>query len=170
MILTAAGAFGHDALKPQCARRRLGALYVDATEAIVGDREQSVEAFSWFRNDRSDIDRHRDGLTLDGQGLGGLTLVAAKLLPAQSRTDGDAFWVKATRETHTATAAAYGVIVVDDVLDRTAQVTGGPPVSGSVDVTVTHRNPPPGVTVAAKGAGDVNVAPPRTEQQQLAAA
>jgi hypothetical protein len=25
MILTAAGAFGHDALKPQCARRRLGA-------------------------------------------------------------------------------------------------------------------------------------------------
>jgi hypothetical protein len=50
------------------------------------------------------------------------------------------------------------------------QVTGGPPVSGSVDVTVTHRNPPPGVTVAAKGAGDVNVAPPRIEQQQLAAA
>jgi hypothetical protein len=53
---------------------------------------------------------------------------------------------------------------------KPVQVTGGPPVSGSVDVTVTHRNPPPGVTVAAKGAGDVNVAPPRIEQQQLAAA
>jgi hypothetical protein len=51
-----------------------------------------------------------------------------------------------------------------------AQVTGGPPVSGSVDVTITHRNPPPGVTVAATGTGAVAVAPPRTEQQQLTAA
>jgi hypothetical protein len=44
---------------------------------------------------------------------------------AQSRTDGDAFWLNATRDVHTATAAAYGVIVVDDVTDRTAQVVGG---------------------------------------------
>lgn len=104
---------------------RLGALYVEATEAITADTAQSTEAFAWFRNDRSDIDEHRDGLTLDGQGLGGLTLFAAKLLPAQSRTDGDAFWVKATRDVHTATAAAYGVITVDDVTDRVTQVNGG---------------------------------------------
>jgi len=109
----------------QAARDRLGALYVEATEAITADADQSTEAFAWFRNDRGDIDEHRDGLTLDGQGLGGLTLFAAKLLPAQSRTDGDAFWLGATRDVHTATAAAYGVIVVDDVTDRTAQVTGG---------------------------------------------
>jgi len=109
----------------QTTRDRLGALYVEATEAITADTAQSAEAFAWFRNDRSDIDTHRDGLTLDGQGLGGFTLFAAKLLPAQSRTDGDAFWVKATRDVHTATAAAYGVITVDDVTDRTAQVTGG---------------------------------------------
>ncbi|MFI5952238.1 hypothetical protein [Cryptosporangium sp. NPDC051539] len=106
-------------------RDRLGDLYVEATEAIVADDEQSAEAFSWFRSDRGDVDEHRDGLTLDGQGLGGLTLFAAKMLPAQSRADGDAFWVKATREVHTATAAAYGVITVDDVTDRAAQVTGG---------------------------------------------
>jgi hypothetical protein len=84
----------------RAARDRLGALYVD-------------------------IDEHRDGLTLDGQGLGGLTLPAAKILPAQSRTDGDAFWLGATRDVHTATAAAYGVVVVDDAADRTAQVVGG---------------------------------------------
>jgi hypothetical protein len=54
-----------------------------------------------------------------------LTLLAAKILPAQSRTDGDAFWLKATRDVHTATAAAYGVITVDDVFDRAAQITGG---------------------------------------------
>jgi hypothetical protein len=107
------------------ARDRLGALYVEATEAITSDVDQSTEAFSWFRSDRSDIDKYRDGLTLDGQGLGGLTLLAAKVLPAQSRTDGDAFWVKSTRDVHTATAAAYGVIIVDDVTDRAAQVNGG---------------------------------------------
>jgi hypothetical protein len=109
----------------KAARDRLGALYIEATEAITADTDQSTEAFSWFRNDRGDINEHRDGLTLDGQGLGGLTLFAAKLLPAQSRTGGDAFWVKATRDVHTATAAAYGIITVGDVADRTAQVTGG---------------------------------------------
>jgi len=103
----------------------LGALYVEATQAIAADTAQSKEAFSWFRNDRTDIERYRDGLTLDCQGLSGITLVAAKLLPAQNRADGDAFWIKATREVHTATAAAYGIITVDDVSDRTAQVVGG---------------------------------------------
>jgi GH24 family phage-related lysozyme (muramidase) len=51
-----------------------------------------------------------------------------------------------------------------------AQVTGGPPVSGSVDVNITHRNPPPGTTVTTTGRGDVDVAPLRVEQQQLSAA
>ena len=109
----------------RAARDRLGALYVEATEAIAADPGQSAEAFSWFRSARGDIDDHRDGLTLDGQGLGGLTLFAAKVLPAQSRADGDAFWVKATREVHTATAAAYGIITVGDVADRAAQFAGG---------------------------------------------
>jgi hypothetical protein len=107
------------------ARAGLGDLYVEATQAIVADPEQSQEAFSWFRNDRGDIDRYRDGLTLDCQGLDGLTLLLAKVLPAQSRTEGDQFWVKSTREVHTATAAAYGIVVVDDVANRASQVAGG---------------------------------------------
>jgi hypothetical protein len=103
----------------------LGALYVEATQAIAADDAQSREAFSWFRSDRADIDRYRDGLTLDAQGLSGFTLFAAKVLPAQPRTEGDAFWVSSTRDVHTATAAAYGVITVGDSADRAAQVTGG---------------------------------------------
>ena len=39
-------------------RARLGALYVAATEAIISDTAQSEEAFSWFRNDRVEIDQH----------------------------------------------------------------------------------------------------------------
>ena len=105
--------------------RRLGDLYVEATEAIVTDQDMSVEGFSWFRNDRSDIDRHRDGLTLDCQGLDGFTLFMAKILPAQSRAGGDQFWVTATRDVHTATAAAYGVICVPDTANPEQRLHGG---------------------------------------------
>ncbi|HEY0259555.1 MAG TPA: hypothetical protein VGC18_06870 [Lacisediminihabitans sp.] len=106
-------------------KKSMGALLIDAAKETVADTAESREGFAWFRNNRADIDRHRDGLTLDGQELGGFTLFMAKVLPAESRTDGAAFWLTQTREVHTATAAAYGVITVPDVADRTRQVQGG---------------------------------------------
>lgn len=109
----------------QGGRAALGSVLVDATEAIVQDEEMSVEGFSWFRNERADIDRYRDGLTLDCQGLDPVTLFFAKVLPAQSRSDGDAFWVKTTREVNTATAAAYGVIVADAPSDAATRIAVG---------------------------------------------
>jgi hypothetical protein len=103
----------------------LGALLVEAAQAVVDDQQQSREAFIWFRNDRDDIDRYRDGLTLDGQGLSRLTLAAAKLLPASSRSAGDKFWLTQTRTVHTATAAAYGLITVPDPGDVEQRLIGG---------------------------------------------
>ena len=44
---------------------RVGDLYVEATQAIADDTRMSADSFAWFRNDRSQIDAHRDGLTLD---------------------------------------------------------------------------------------------------------
>jgi hypothetical protein len=44
---------------------------------------------------------------------------------------------------------------------------GAKPVNGSVDVNITHKNPPPNAAVTATGSGAVNVAPPRVEYQQL---
>jgi hypothetical protein len=81
----------------------LGILIIAATEAFITDPQQSGEAFGWFRNNRDDIDEHRDGPTLDAQGLSPVTLTLAKLLPASSRTGGDAFWLDQTRTVHTAT-------------------------------------------------------------------
>jgi hypothetical protein len=100
-------------------------LIVSATEAIVADTEQSVDSFAWFRSSRDEIDAHRDGLTLDGQGMSPLLLTAAKLLPASSRTAGDAFWLEQVRTVHTATAAAYGVVAVADPDDPATRLTGG---------------------------------------------
>ena len=103
----------------------MSALLNDAAGAVVGDAQQSQDAFSWFRNDRADIDAHRDGLTLDGQGLAPLMLSFAKLAPASSREAGDAFWLDQTLTVHTRTAAAYGVITAPDVTASEQRLTGG---------------------------------------------
>ena len=84
-----------------------------------------MDGFVWFRNNNDEIQRHRDGLVLDGQGLSPLVLGLAKLLPASSRTDGDSFWVTQTRTVHTATAAAYGVITTTTPDDRAIQLEAG---------------------------------------------
>lgn len=96
-----------------------------ATEAIIGDTPQSVDSFAWFRTSRDDIARHRDGLTLDGQGLSPVMLSAAKLLPASSRPAGDQFCLDQVRTVHTATATAYGVVTVADPDDPATRLTGG---------------------------------------------
>jgi nitroreductase len=106
-------------------RAALGALLVDAAVALTRDEQQSRDGFVWFRGHDDDIQRHRDGLVLDGQGLGPLALGAAKVLPPSSRTAGDSFWVTQTRTVHTATAAAYGVITVADPDDVRTQLDAG---------------------------------------------
>ena len=106
-------------------RAALGALMIDAAVAITDDEEQSRDAFAWFRSTDDEIQRHRDGLTLDGQGLSTVKSTFAKLAPPSSRRSGDEFWVRQTRDVHTRTAAAYGVITVDDPHDRRTQLVGG---------------------------------------------
>ena len=49
----------------------------------------------------------------------------AKLLPAESRSAGDRFWVDQTRKTHTKTAAAYGIVAVPDAADPAHRLNGG---------------------------------------------
>jgi hypothetical protein len=106
-------------------RAALGELLVDAAEALVADEQQSIDNFAWFRPDNDAEQRHRDGLVLDGQGLSPLLLTVAKLLPPSSRAAGDRFWVNATRDVHTATAAAYGVITTAVPDDRRVQLDAG---------------------------------------------
>jgi hypothetical protein len=106
-------------------RAALGTLIIGATEAIIADDQQSIDAFAWFRNNRDDIDTNMDGLTLDCQGLSPVVLTIAKLLPASSRSAGDRFWLNQTRTVHTATATAYGVITVADPTDQTQRLGGG---------------------------------------------
>lgn len=41
-------------------------------------------------------------------------------------------------------------------------------INGAVDVSITHKNPPPDAAVTAKGSGQVNVGTPRVEYQDFA--
>jgi len=119
-------------------KARLGRLMVDAAVAITGDRQQSEDSFAWFRSSNDDVQRHRDGLTLDAQGMSPVIATLAKLLPASSRSAGDRFWVTQTRKVHTKTAAAYGVVIATDAHDITTQLVGGRLLQ-RVHLSATHE-------------------------------
>jgi hypothetical protein len=106
-------------------RKQVGALMIAAAQALTEDPQQSIDDNRWFRHDWDAIQRHKDGLTLDGQGLSELTTAIAKILPATSRSYNDKYWVKRTRDPQTKTAAAYGIIAVADPGDLRQRIVGG---------------------------------------------
>lgn len=99
----------------RAALTQVGELLVDAADAVVADDAMSRDGFAWLRQSQDDVQRLRDGLTLDAQALTPALTLAAQLLPPTPRRRGDDAWVRATRTTHTATARAYGMVVVDEV-------------------------------------------------------
>jgi len=111
---------------------------IEAATAITQDEQQSQDSFAWFRSSDHDVQRHRDGLTLDAQGMSPVMLSMAKLLPATSRAAGDIFWVNQPRDVHTKTATAYGVITVTDPYDATTQLLGGRLLQ-RLHLNATHR-------------------------------
>jgi hypothetical protein len=106
-------------------RKRIGDAIVSATEAIIADRQQSQDSARWFRASWQDLQRHRDGITLDAQGLPPVVNALAKMLPAVSPERADAAWLEATRDRHVATAAAFGILAVPDTRDAQMRLRGG---------------------------------------------
>ncbi len=106
-------------------RGRIGELFVSATEAIVADPDQSASDYEWFRQDWDELQRQRDGITVDAAGLTDLTAALAKLLPPQSQEATGEAWLTATRERHTKTAAGYGIVAVRDAADNRQRLEGG---------------------------------------------
>lgn len=106
-------------------RQKLSSLIVAATEAIVADKQQSADSARWFRMSWDELQRHRDGVTLDAAGLSPALLAMAKMLPPMSMEESDAAWLKVTRETHVATAPAFGLLLVRDARDNGQRLQGG---------------------------------------------
>jgi len=106
-------------------RDRFGELVNQATAAVVADGAQSDEIDRWWRATRDEIERHRDGMTLDAQSLPPVTLFLGKVLPPQTQEQNNQSWLKTTRDVHVKTAAAYGLLSVADAGDAESQLQVG---------------------------------------------
>jgi hypothetical protein len=106
-------------------RRRVGDLMVAAAAAVVADHDQARANDTWFRQDWDEVQRLRDGLTIDASGLSDLVAAMAKLLPAQPDSSLDSAWVSGTRDRQVATAAAFGIVAVPDAGDDAQRLRGG---------------------------------------------
>jgi hypothetical protein len=106
-------------------RRRIGELVVQATEAIISDRQQSQDSAVWFRGSWQEIQQKRDGLTVDAQALPGWIRAAAKVLPPMSRERSEQIWLKSTREVQVATAPAFGILMARDAGGNSIRVQSG---------------------------------------------
>ena len=106
------------------ARAGFAALLVEATRAHNDDDEQSRASFVWWRNDRDQIQQHKDGLNIDGVGLSPLIRTLGRLLPGTGRAAADTTFLERT-EIQAESAAAFGIIAVQDPYSLEQQLIGG---------------------------------------------
>ncbi|MEX2223058.1 MAG: hypothetical protein WEG40_14800 [Candidatus Rokuibacteriota bacterium] len=106
-------------------RKQFGEAAIQATEAIVADPRMVADSDRWFRHRRADVQRLRDGLTLDAAGLGPLVTAMAKLLPPVSAETSHRYWLDATRDVQVPGTALFGLIAVRDLHDRPQALRAG---------------------------------------------
>jgi hypothetical protein len=106
-------------------RKRFGELVLAATDSIITDPEMVAASDRWFRHRWMDVQRRRDGLTLDAAGLGPFVTTMAKLLPPASGETTHRYWRDATRDVQIPTTALFGLIAVRDLYDRPQALRAG---------------------------------------------
>jgi hypothetical protein len=105
-------------------RGRFADLVVEATRAHNEDEEQSRDSFAWWRSSWDDVQARRDGLNIDGVGLPPMIRSLGKILPPSDRSAADATFLERTR-LQAASAAAFGLVLVDDPGNRSDRLAGG---------------------------------------------
>jgi hypothetical protein len=106
-------------------KSQMGTLIVDATQAFIADRQQSIDSFKWWRDNWSDIQRLKDGMTLDTAGLSPLMAAIGKIIPPYTREQNDQGFLQQVRDNSVKTAAAFGVVVVRDASQAGQRINGG---------------------------------------------
>lgn len=105
-------------------KRVFGELTVRATEAIIADPRQAADDYAWYRTGWQQIQSGKDGVTIDASGQSPLIRAAAKLLGTSRKQNQDG-WLRATRDSQVATAAAFGILMVRDRLDAVQRLETG---------------------------------------------
>ncbi len=105
-------------------RRLFDSATIEATQAIIADAAMIADSDRWVRTSSSEIDKHRDGPTLDAAGLSTFTLMLAKLFPVTPSMSHEA-WFAHTRDVQLATTPVVGLIAVRDRYDRQSAIDAG---------------------------------------------
>ena len=106
-------------------REQIGARIIQATQAVIADRQQSQDSARWERLSWQEVQQHRDGITLDAQGLSTFIRSAAKVLPPFSAEQNNEVWLKNTRDTYVGSTNTFGIIAVRSNRDRAQRLLGG---------------------------------------------
>lgn len=106
-------------------RRVSSEAIVQATEFIVNDPDMLHASAAWGPRTWPEIQKLRDGITLDAAGLPPMIRVGGKMLPPLSHEEGHRMWLQATREKHCPTASAFGIIAVRNRYDRAQSLEAG---------------------------------------------
>jgi len=106
-------------------KARFGDAVVKATEAIIDDSTMVHDSERWFRHRWDDVQRLRDGITLDTAGLPAAMTALAKMLPAVSAQTNHQYWLDTTRDVQVRSAQLFGLIAVRDRYDRSQALRAG---------------------------------------------
>lgn len=107
------------------ARDELGALIIEATARVIADPEMVAASHHWIRTGARDVERHRDGVTVDASGTPPWLAALAKIAPDLDAAATHGIWLDSTRDVHVATAPVLGVILVPDRLDMAGAIAAG---------------------------------------------
>ena len=105
-------------------RRVFDSTVMEATESIIADAAMIADSDRWIRTSSDEIEKHRDGPTLEAAGLSSFTLLMARWLPVTPAMSHQA-WHDQTRDTQLATAPLVGLIAVRDRYDRQSAIAAG---------------------------------------------
>jgi hypothetical protein len=97
---------------------------IEATRAIVADREMNEAGHAWWRHSCDDIDKQRDGVTMDATGQGATTRFLGKGFAAPDAETAGKYWLNSTEGDQT-TAAAFVILSTPDRNDRAQQLAAG---------------------------------------------
>lgn len=99
-------------------------LTVRSTRAIIADPQQAADDYRWYRSDWHDIQRRKDGITIDPSGQSAFVRALSKMLPTTRKQNSDG-WLSGTRDTQLPTASAFGALVVQDPHDPLQRLRAG---------------------------------------------
>jgi len=106
------------------AMKELKKQLVEATKAIIDDKEMYEDSDAWWRQNKNDINTHRNGLSFDANVTSAGTRFFGKIGPQASIELSAKFWLESIEQEAT-TGSAFGILSTPDRYSRREQVECG---------------------------------------------